>query len=113
MKRKHCKEPDSIALDLPGAKDISLRVVIGREDGAPNFTMLFLEIASGGSGPSHAHPWEELMFVKTGTGEVKSDNETQPVGPGTTVFFAPNEPHQFLNTGSEPLEFLSIMPHRV
>ncbi|MEA3470661.1 MAG: cupin domain-containing protein, partial [Thermodesulfobacteriota bacterium] len=106
MKRKYYKEPDSVILDLPGAKDISLRVIIGHEDGAPNFTMLLLEIAPGGHGPSHTHPWEEIIFVKSGTGEVKSGDETRPLGPGTAVFFAPNEPHQFLNTGTELLEFL-------
>ena len=113
MKHKYYKEPDSVILDLLGAEDISLRVIIGQEDGAPNFTMLYLEIAPGGNGPSHTHPWEEIIFVKTGTGEVTSGDETKPIGPGTAVFFAPDEPHQFLNTGTEPLEFLCILPHKI
>jgi quercetin dioxygenase-like cupin family protein len=113
MKRRYYKVPDPVILDLPGAKDVSLRVIMGKEDGAPNFTMLLLEIAPGGYGPDHTHPWEELIYVKTGNGEVKSGDETQPIRPGTAVFLAPDEPHQFLNTGTKPLEFLSIMPHRV
>ena len=113
MKRRYYKVPEPVILDLPGAKDISLRVIIGQEDGAPNFTMLLLEIAPGGNGPDHTHPWEELIFVKTGIGQVKSGEETRPIGPGTAVFLAPGEPHQFLNIGSEPLEFLCIIPHRV
>jgi len=35
----------------------------------------------------------------------------RPIGPGTAVFVAPKEPHQFRNTGSSPLKFLCLIPH--
>lgn len=113
MKRRYYKVPEPVILDLPGAKDMSLRVIIGQEDGAPNFTMLYLEIAPAGNSPSHSHPWEEVIFVKRGYAEVISGDETRSIGPGTAVFFAPGEQHQFVNIGAEPLEFLCIIPHRV
>ena len=113
MKRRYYKVPDPIQLDLRGAKDVALRVIFGKEDGAPNFTMFFFEIAPGGHGPYHNHPWEEAIFIKSGYADVISDYKTTSIGPGTALFLAPGEPHQFVNIGAEPLEFLSILPHKV
>ena len=71
MKHIHYKDAQAQKLDLPGAEEVSLRVVIGQEDGAPNFTMMVLELAPGGKTPDHSHPWEEEIFVKSGKGEIK------------------------------------------
>jgi hypothetical protein len=44
MKRRYYKVPDPVILALPDAKGVSLRVLIGQEDGAP-----------GGNGPDQTH----------------------------------------------------------
>jgi quercetin dioxygenase-like cupin family protein len=41
-------------------------VVIGKQDGAQNFSMRVFEIAPGGHTPKHAHPWEHEMFIMRG-----------------------------------------------
>lgn len=112
MKHIHYKDAQAQKLDLPGAEEVSLRVVIGQEDGAPNFTMMVLELAPGGKTPDHSHPWEEEIFVKSGKGEIKVKEERKPIRAGDVLFFAPEESHQFLNTGSEPLDFICLIPHK-
>jgi len=43
---------------------------------------------------------------------VGPDGTETPVGPGDYVYVAPNEMHNFKNTGAEPFEFVCIVPAR-
>jgi uncharacterized cupin superfamily protein len=56
---------------------------------------------------SHAAQWELYLFVQ-GTGTVRTVEGRMPIGPGDVVLHPPREAHQFLNTGSEPLEYLLV-----
>lgn len=93
--------------ELPG---VTLRVVISEEDGAPNFIMRVFEVQPGASTPWHNHDWEHEVFVLTGSGEAVASNGKTPIAPGSVVFVAPNEQHQFTNSGSEVLRFICCIP---
>ena len=56
------------------------------------------------------HPWEHEVFVLTGKGRVKSQDDEIPVEKGDFVYVPPMEKHQFLNAGPTPFEFLCIVP---
>jgi quercetin dioxygenase-like cupin family protein len=99
------------ALGLPGAKDVTIRLLIGPDE-APNFVMMLLELAAGGNTPDHSHEWEEEIFVKSGRGVIKAADGEKPIRAGDVLFFERNESHQFINTGAEPLEFLCVIPRR-
>jgi quercetin dioxygenase-like cupin family protein len=43
---------------------------------------------------------------------VDEHRQVHPLQPGTVVFVAPNEVHQFRNTGAQMLRFLCLIPHR-
>lgn len=88
------------------------RVLIGPDQGAPNFIMRLFTLAQGGFSPYHTHPWEHEVFVLSGKGVVKGREAENPVSAGDFVFVPPNEEHQFLNSGKEPFEFLCIIPKR-
>jgi len=113
MEHRHYRDAEMIDLDIPGSHEVTLWIVIGRDDGAPNFTMLLLEIAPEGHTPHHNHPWEEEVFVKSGSGRLITMDDETDLQPGDAVYIAPGEPHQFLNTGMEPFQFLCMIPHRV
>jgi quercetin dioxygenase-like cupin family protein len=91
---------------ITGATDLSVRPLVTPADGASVFTMSLLELAPGGSTPDHSHQREEGIFVKTGSGVVKHSGGETPIGPGSVVYFGPNEEHQFVNTGEDVLELL-------
>jgi len=99
-------------LALSGARDVNVRLLIGPEDGARNFVMLLLEIKPGGNTPEHSHEWEEEIFIKSGGGKIKTVLGEKPIRAGDVVYFGPNESHQFLNTGTDPLEFICLIPRR-
>ena len=112
MKVKNVDEIPANNLGIPGAKDVSVRLLIGPEDGAPNFLMMLLELSPGGHTPDHSHPWEEEIFVKAGEGTLNSKEGRKSIRAGDVLYFDPNEPHQFINTGSGPLECLCLIPRR-
>jgi len=47
----------------------------------------------------HRHPWEEIILVKEGTLEVNLNGELSRVGPGSVLFYAPNDLHGVRNVG--------------
>lgn len=105
------REVEPAPVTMTGAKDVTMRVVIGPKQGAPNFIMRVFEMRPGGHSPRHRHDYEHEIFVHRGTGEIFCDGKTYPVEPGHYAFIAPNLEHQVLNTGQEPLLFVCLIPN--
>ena len=93
--------------ELPG---VIKREVITAEDGAPHFCMRVFEVKPGSSTPSHSHQWEHEVFVLAGQGVVVSKQGDTPIGKDSVIFIAPNEQHCFVNTSSEVLRFICVIP---
>jgi quercetin dioxygenase-like cupin family protein len=96
--------------DSEVAKGIAARVVIGKDDGAPNFYMRVFEIASGGNTPLHTHAWEHEMFIHAGAGEVFGNGRWNPVQAGNVVFIPGDEEHQIRNPNQELLVGVCLVP---
>ncbi|MCD6451911.1 MAG: cupin domain-containing protein [Acidobacteria bacterium] len=111
MKVEHYRNIKAEEVKGEGISGVHIRWVITKEDGAPNFAMRVFEVAPGGNTPSHQHPWEHEVFVLKGKGKAVGKDGEKEIGPGTIIFVPPNEPHQFVNVGEEPLEFICLIPH--
>ena len=96
---------------MPGAVGCRVRWLVDEQDGAPNFAMRRFEVAPGGFTPRHSHPYEHEVYVLDGEGEIFEGDAARPLRPGTVVYVAPDEVHQFRNTGPSPLTFLCLVPH--
>jgi len=94
----------------PGAKHVTIRVLMGDEAGASNFTMRHFEVAPGGQTPYHTHPWEHEVFVLSGQGKVLRKGGETGVGPGSFVFVPAGEEHAFQNGGEAAFAFLCVIP---
>jgi quercetin dioxygenase-like cupin family protein len=92
------------------AEGVTIRRLIAKEDGAPNFAMRLFEVNPGGHTPLHTHEWEHEVFVVDGEGIVWKDGEDVPIGSGTTIFVPPGEKHCFKNPGSEIFRFICLVP---
>lgn len=86
------------------------RVLIGPKQGARNFVMRLFTLGEGGCSPYHTHPWEHEVFILSGNGTVKTAGGPTAVGARDFVYVPANEEHQFLNAGSQPFEFLCLVP---
>ncbi len=94
-----------------GACNITVRWLITKDMGAPNFAMRLFEVAPEGYSPLHKHPWEHEVFVLEGEGVVSDGKTTTLLKPNDVVYTAPDEWHQFKNTGKKVLKFLCLIPH--
>lgn len=94
----------------PGAKGVSIRVLMGDNVGAPTFSMRHFELSPGGSTPYHTHPWEHEVFVLSGKGKLLRKGGETGIGPGSFVYVPPDEEHSFVNGGDAPFSFLCVIP---
>jgi len=93
-----------------GIKGTTIRWLISKAKGAPNFAMRLFEVEPGGFTPLHTHEWEHEVFILSGEGKVFNEGEYIPVKPGTAIFVPSMEEHQFRNDGSTTLQFLCLIP---
>ncbi len=107
---KHYSEVRIKAVEVEGAVGVSKRVLIGEEDGAPNFIMRQFTLQPGGKTPYHTHNWEHEVYVLSGSGVAKRADGESEITSGSVVLVLPNEEHGFVNTGTEPLVFLCSIP---
>ena len=94
-----------------GVEGVSLRWVIAKDDGAPNFAMRVIDVQPGCATPHHEHAWEHEVFVLGGKGVVKGKDGERPLQEGSVVFVPGNEKHQFVNTGDGVLRFICLIPN--
>ena len=110
MRIVHSGEIAAQPVQEEGAKGATIRWLISRPEGAPNFAMRLFELQPGGSTSQHEHAWEHEVFVLQGAGEVWSEKGTVLVSAGDAVLVMPDERHQFRNTSQSVTRFLCMVP---
>lgn len=92
------------------------RLLIDRENtGADSVLMTHFTVKPGqvmGEAVRHPEPYNEIYYVLTGEGVVHVDEPSQrwKLSPGVVVFIPAGTKHRVENTGTEYLEFLTVMP---
>lgn len=112
MKHVHYSE---VELELPteeGIKDLKVRWLISKKDGAEIFAMRLFEAKPGGYSPLHQHDWEHEIFILQGEGVARSKIHEESFKEGDVFFIKPMEWHQFINTGKKTLKFLCLIPYK-
>lgn len=110
MKIANYRDVEAREVGDPGAKGVTIRWLISKKDGAPNFAMRFFEIRPGGYTPYHKHEWEHEVFVLRGQGDLVTENDTRPLSEGCAVLVPGNQNHQFRNASDENLVFICLVP---
>jgi quercetin dioxygenase-like cupin family protein len=111
MKIQRATDVESREVTMEGAAGCSVRWLVDDKDGAPNFAMRQFDVAPGGHTPRHSHPYEHEIYVLEGAGEVIEGDQARPLKAGDVVYVAPDDIHQFRNTGSTAMKFLCMVPH--
>lgn len=102
---------DVQAEPVEGVPGVTIRWVIGEQDGAPHFAMRVFEVEPGHTTPFHPHWDEHEVFVLAGQGAVRSESGETPLEFGSTVFVPGGEVHQFVNTGDDVFRFICLVPN--
>ena len=78
------------------------------QTGSGNLAITWVEGAPGSQQGVHAHPASEQVYVIVrGRGMMTVGEEEKEVSAGTLVLVPPGAAHAILNTGDEPLVFVS------
>lgn len=106
VRNYHQVEPDEF-VEAPG---VTLRWMIGEEEGAPNFALRVIDVEPGAASPFHTHAWEHEVFILAGEGHLRAVDGETPFGEGDAVFVPPEQKHQFVNDGETTLRFICVIP---
>jgi mannose-6-phosphate isomerase-like protein (cupin superfamily) len=68
----------------------------------------FAGLIPPGRAPEHHHTYDEVVHVLAGRGVVHLSGTATEIGPGTSIYLPPYQPHCLENTGSDPLEVLGV-----
>lgn len=98
------------AMDMPGASGVNMKLMVGREHGAPTFAMRLFEVAPGGHTPLHEHNYEHEIVILEGAGTLGGAAEGRAIRAGDVLLVPANETHQLRNSGPEPLKFICLVP---
>lgn len=96
---------------MEGAAGCRVRWLVGEQDQAPNFAMREFELDPGGHTPRHFHPYEHEIYVLQGEGAIVDGDQERPLRPGDVVYVAPDDVHQFRNTGKALFRMLCLIPN--
>ncbi len=105
-------ETDMKPVQMDGVQGATMSVMVGRNDGAPNFAMRQFAVAPGGHTPRHSHDYEHEVFIVSGKGTILLGGSERPIRGGDVIYVPADELHQFKSAGdqSEPLRFLCLVP---
>ncbi len=110
MQVKNINEIDESVVTMEGAVGAKMRLLISENDGAENFAMRMFTVEPGGHTPFHDHDYEHEVFVLDGSGLLKGESGETRFKSGDVIFVEPNEKHQFVNAGDQPMRFICLIP---
>jgi quercetin dioxygenase-like cupin family protein len=111
MRAKVQKASDAKLQPVPRARGAKMAVLIGEDDGAPNFAKRRFILEAGGRIPRHFHPdIEHEQFIVRGSMSLGLGDDFEEVAEGDVVFIPAGVEHWYENTSGAPCEFLCSVP---
>ena len=103
--------------DGPGLHTVKLADCAVERTGDREFRVLlsaglsitqFAGMIPPGRAPEHQHTYDEVVHVLAGQGVVHLGRHDAKIGPGTSIYLPPHQPHCLENTGAETLQVLGV-----
>jgi quercetin dioxygenase-like cupin family protein len=99
------------SIEVARCKGASIQVLLGPDDGVPNFHTRRFTIEPGGWIPLHMHPSiEHEQVVLEGELSLKLDGEERVARAGDCVYIPAGCWHAYRNDGEAPVRFLCMVP---
>jgi quercetin dioxygenase-like cupin family protein len=89
-----------------------MQVLLGPDDGPPNFAMRRFIMGEGGGMPRHTNTVEHEQFVLRGRARVTIEDRTFQVEAGTVLYIPAGARHDY-QVLEAPFEFLCMVPNNV
>ena len=105
------KPADDLPLtEVAAGKATQTQVLVGVDDGAPNFAMRRFVMGAGGGMPLHTNEVEHEQFVLRGSARVRIGDDEHTVRAGDAVYIPARVPHSY-SVVEAPFEFLCVVPN--
>ncbi|MGH3254954.1 MAG: cupin domain-containing protein [Streptosporangiaceae bacterium] len=101
----------------PGVRVVTLDACEAERTGDREFRVLLSEgmaftqfagLIPPGRAPEHHHTYDEVVHVLAGRGVVHLGERVAEIGPGTSIYLPPYQPHCLENTGQDVLAVLGV-----
>ena len=86
------------------------QVLIGTEDGAPNFALRRFIMGEGGGMPRHTNTVEHEQYVLRGRARIGVGDRVHEVAAGHALYIPAGTPH-FYEVVEAPFEFICVVPN--
>jgi quercetin dioxygenase-like cupin family protein len=101
---------NGIEMNEEGLNKITRHILIGNQEGAPNYIMRYFRLEPGGHSRLERHPQEHQVLILHGRGQTTIGVDEYEVNPFDAIFIEGNELHQFRNSSIDPFGFICIIP---
>ncbi len=106
------RRSDEIAYESVNAADgMTKGVLVGPDDGAPNFSIRRFVLEPGATVPEHTNEVEHEQYVLSGEYVVGIDDEEYTVSSGDSLLIPAGTVHWYRNEGGERGSFLCAVPN--
>jgi quercetin dioxygenase-like cupin family protein len=95
-------------MDRDGALGVTVKYLIGKEQGASKFFLREYHVSPGGNTSLDNHAYEHEVYILHGTARVRVGEMSRVVREGAVIFVPSNVIHQFRNAGPDALVFLCV-----
>jgi quercetin dioxygenase-like cupin family protein len=106
---KKAEEVERTAVAAGRATEV--QVLVGAEDGAPNFAMRRFVMGEDGGMPRHTNRVEHEQYVLRGRARVSVGDEVHEVSAGDVLYIPAGMPHDY-RVLEPPFEFLCMVPNQ-
>jgi len=96
---------------VDAAEGLAKGVLVGAEQGAPNFAMRRFTLEAGSEVPRHTNAVEHVQYVLEGEYVVGMDDEERTVSAGDSLLVPAGAVHWYRNEGDEQGAFVCVVPH--
>jgi quercetin dioxygenase-like cupin family protein len=106
------RRADEVEYEAVDAADgLRKGVLVGPDDGAPNFALRRFTLAPGAEVPRHTNAVEHEQYVLAGEYVVGIGDEEREVGPGDSLLIPAGVVHWYRNESDEAGAFLCAVPN--
>ena len=104
------KSDDVPRIEVAAGTATRTQVLLGPDDGMPNFAMRRFIMGEGGGMPRHTNLVEHEQFVLRGRARVSIGDDIHEVSAGDVLYIPSGMPHDY-QVIEAPFEFLCMVPN--
>ncbi len=106
----HIKNVKGTKVAAPGVCGVEKKVLISPSEGWEGYVMRVFEAEKGGNTPKHSHDWPHINYIIEGSGILHLDGVDHEIQKGSFAYIPGGKEHTFINTGSDKLILMCIVP---